>query len=61
MLLKPREVADRIGVHPDTLRAWRREGRGPNYVRVGGRIGYFEHDVKGWLELSRVITSLAAK
>lgn len=39
-LLTPQEVAERWALSEDTLRRWRSEGCGPNYVRLGGRIRY---------------------
>jgi predicted site-specific integrase-resolvase len=36
-LLTPRDVAARLAVSLDTLARWRAEGRGPAYVKLGGR------------------------
>jgi hypothetical protein len=38
--LTPREVAERLRVQPDTLKAWRSQGRGPRFVKVGGCVRY---------------------
>lgn len=50
-LLKPTEVADRLGVTLATLEAWRCRGTGPNlpFVKLGqgrgGLVRYRESDV----------------
>ncbi len=36
-LLKPSEAAAFLGVHENTLRAWRSAGTGPRYVQHTGR------------------------
>lgn len=42
------ELASRIRVKPQTLRAWRVTGRGPAYYRLGGRVAYRIADVEAW-------------
>ena len=32
-----------------TLRWWRRIGRGPAFVRIGGRVFYRPEDIESWL------------
>ncbi|MFF2955669.1 helix-turn-helix domain-containing protein [Kitasatospora sp. NPDC057965] len=54
------EAAAILKVSPATLRRWRREGRGPAYVRVGGRIGYRHQDLAGYLAASLVVPKAAA-
>ena len=38
------EAAHYIGVHPQTLRRWSREGTGPAPIKIGGRFHYFISD-----------------
>ncbi len=38
-------AANRIGVEPQTMRAWRCRGVGPRYIRVGGPRGRCYYDV----------------
>ena len=38
MTVGPSEAAKRLGVSPRTLASWRSSGRGPGFVRVGGRL-----------------------
>ena len=47
--LKSKETADLLKVHPDTARAWRRQGVGPRWTRVGPKlIRYALDDVLAW-------------
>lgn len=38
--LKTAELAEELGLHPITLVNWRREGRGPAFVRFGRAVRY---------------------
>ncbi len=54
-LMTTKEVADyltRLGVQTSarTLESWRREGKGPDCVRIEGRIRYRPAAVRQWLE-----------
>ena len=44
--LFPPEAAAFLRVKVDTLRIWRRDGRGPAYVKVGGRVRYLMEDLE---------------
>lgn len=37
-----------------TLATWRCRGRGPPYVKLGSRVGYFGRDLNEWL-LGRIV------
>jgi excisionase family DNA binding protein len=39
-LLSTLQVAHLLGLHPDTLRVWRKQQRGPAWVRLGSRYRY---------------------
>jgi predicted DNA-binding transcriptional regulator AlpA len=56
-LLTSIRTAERIGVKPQTLRLWRHQGKGPQYIRLGdtskARVGYFESDILDWLNERR--------
>src|SRR5687767_100651 len=45
-----------INFSPAALRKWRREGRGPAYVRVGRSIRYRIADLDLWLSRHRIVT-----
>lgn len=47
-------VAPMIGVKELTLKAWRRKGIGPPYVRFGNRVRYRISDVEAWLTANTV-------
>jgi hypothetical protein len=48
------EFAEELGVKRETLRKWRRQGKGPAYVRVAQQIHYVDDDKPRWLALLRV-------
>lgn len=46
-------AAEILGIRPQTLRAWRMTGRGPKYIRYGGKTGrivYRLSDLEAWLD-----------
>lgn len=44
------EVAEYLGINPQTLYNWRAKRIGPRSCKVGGRIRYRMADVDTWLE-----------
>lgn len=53
-LLTYGELAELLSVSPQTLRNWRRQGRGPRATKVGARLVRFHReDVDAWLEQQR--------
>lgn len=57
-LLEPKDVAKKIGYTISALQKWRREGVGPNFLKLtdspNGGIRYRESDVDKWIE-SRLV------
>lgn len=53
-LMHPRDVAKRYNMTPESLSNWRREGKGPKFVRLGNgkspRVMYRVKDVVAWEE-----------
>ena len=47
------EAAVRLGLKVATLRAWRNQGRGPAYVRLGRAIRYLPTDLDEFLQSNR--------
>ena len=47
------EAAVRLGLKVATLRAWRHQGRGPAYVRLGRAIRYLTIDLDEFLSSNR--------
>jgi hypothetical protein len=39
-------LADRWSISPRTLEQWRWQGRGPQYLKIGGRVVYRLQDVE---------------
>ena len=48
--VSPEEAANRLGVEPSTLANWRWAGRGPRYVKIGGRCRYRLLDIAFFLD-----------
>jgi predicted DNA-binding transcriptional regulator AlpA len=47
------EAAVRLGLKVATLRAWRNQGRGPAYVRLGRAVRYLAIDIEDFLQSNR--------
>ena len=47
---KPSDPAMRVIGTPGTLRVWRCKGRGPRYVKNGGRVLYLGADLNAYLD-----------
>lgn len=55
VLFTTAQAAERLGLKPSTLIAWRHFGRGPVYRRVGGRVRYAEDDLQEFLRGCAVV------
>lgn len=53
-VLSDTEVAERLGVSPFTVRAWRRKGQGPRFVKFGRAVRYRSEDVEAFKETALV-------
>ena len=51
--LNEAQAAARLGLKVATLRAWRNQGRGPAYVRLGRAIRYLAIDVDEFVRSNR--------
>jgi predicted DNA-binding transcriptional regulator AlpA len=47
------DAAARLGLKVATLRAWRHQGRGPAFVRLGRAIRYLASDIDEFLTANR--------
>jgi DNA-binding transcriptional MerR regulator len=52
-LVTTRQLAETLGITPQTLRKWRWSGFGPSFIRLGGRVVYDPADVDAWLSARR--------
>ena len=51
MMLKPKSIAEKIGVTTQTLMSWRKKGTGAKWVKLSRYIiSYPEADFNSWLE-----------
>lgn len=53
-LLTTDESAPVMGAEPITLKKWRARGRGPAYIKIGGKIRYRLGDLLAFIEKGRV-------
>jgi predicted site-specific integrase-resolvase len=51
--LTPIQVSVRTGIAKTTLAKWRKDGRGPIFVKRRGRIEYPSTELQTWLEAWR--------
>lgn len=50
-ILRTPEAANYVGLKPPTLEKMRLTGRGPRFVRLGGKsVGYDRTDLDSWLD-----------
>ena len=54
ILLDGKQTAELLGCTEAALALWRKERRGPAYLRLGRLIRYREVDLLSWIESSRV-------
>ncbi|UYC12859.1 helix-turn-helix domain-containing protein [Xanthomonas sp. CFBP 8445] len=55
--LKGPDAARHLGISVSTLEKMRVEGRGPRYVKIGGRVFYRRADLDAYIEGSVVETT----
>lgn len=53
-LLTSKEVAEYLGVHPQTMDRWASKGMGPSYFKIEGARRYSETELREWLEARKV-------
>lgn len=51
-LLTTLQAAAQLGLHPDTLRLWRGQGKGPRCFRIGCRYRYSQEALDEFLKNS---------
>jgi predicted DNA-binding transcriptional regulator AlpA len=48
-LLNSEAAGEYIGIGPRTLPVWRNLGKGPKYLKIGGKVLYRREDLDAWL------------
>ena len=54
MVLDLSAASSYLGIRPSTLRAWKRQGRGPSYFRAGKLLRYRRTDLDSWIARNSV-------
>jgi hypothetical protein len=54
-LLTEADLATVLEVEARTVQAWRAEGRGPDFVKLGKSVFYRVADVRDWIDASVVV------
>lgn len=49
-LIKPIDLAKLLGVTTQTLTRWRKEGLGPEWIKLNGSVRYRREDVESYLD-----------
>jgi predicted DNA-binding transcriptional regulator AlpA len=49
-LLTPPQLAEHLNVPVQSLAQMRYEGKGPKYIKIGGRVRYRSSEVAAWLD-----------
>ena len=60
-LLTTKEAAEFLRLKPHTLENMRSEGKGPIFMKLGGRVFYHRADLKTWLKEARRRSSRGEK
>jgi predicted DNA-binding transcriptional regulator AlpA len=53
-VLSDAQVAERLGVSPFTVRAWRHKGMGPRFMKMGRAVRYRARDVEAFEQMALV-------
>ena len=56
--MNSKAVAKHLGVATITLTKWRMKGIGPRYIKIGSYVRYRPDDVRAWIEIKTVNTSV---
>jgi hypothetical protein len=56
-LLTPQETSQETAIEPTTLAKWRSLKKGPDYIKVGGKVMYTREAIRRFLEARTVRVS----
>lgn len=54
-LLCGKQLGRRLSISYRTIENWRSLGKGPKYIRIGGRVKYQMSDVLDWLKREQTL------
>ena len=49
-LINEMKLSEILGVSSNTLRKWRWEGKGPQFIKLGSKVAYRQADVDKYIE-----------
>lgn len=58
MLLNVQEVSNILRLSPATLFKYRKQGKGPTYIRMGQKVLYDEKDINNYIEQSKHLNNI---
>ena len=53
-LCDEKQLAERLNCTVSALRRWRREGRGPRFVKIGRLVRYRQEDIEDFIDQNTV-------
>lgn len=53
-LINTQQAAELLGLKRRTLEDWRWQGKGPDYIPIGGRVMYDPEALQRWLDANTV-------
>lgn len=59
-LLRDKEAGNLLGLSPATLNTWRCRGKGPKYVKLGGKVFYRRADLEDFISKNLVDPTFTA-
>jgi len=59
-LMTEEQTAILLGVTCNTLMTWRREGRGPDFVKPSKEILYYKSDILAWISAQKQVMNRVA-
>jgi hypothetical protein len=60
-LMTPEDLSLALDVNTHTLMTWRREGKGPDFTRLGKAIFYRRDDVLSWIAMQVELVARSGK
>jgi predicted DNA-binding transcriptional regulator AlpA len=60
-IVRPEEVSGLTTVPLETLKYWRKLGRGPRWYKLGGRVVYDLDEVERWIAEQRELTGVGGQ